>query len=116
MCHQDLQCECNNHAAGHVSHERCNCHQQPEEMSNHRSRSSNNYYSSTSRGHSDNGPSLAGAARSVRFAEMSLLKVVSKHDEREDVDLQDLWYSQADLKLMRLAALREELMIRWTDV
>lgn len=101
MRNQNLEHEGKNRADGHQTSS-----QQPEM----------NYDSSIGPGHSNSGPFLAIAARSVRFAETSLLQVVTRHEDREDVDLQDLWYSQADLKLMRLDALREKLMVRWNDV
>ena len=98
------------------SQDRCHRHQQPE-MSILRRRSWNND-SSNGRSRSDSDhlcssrPSQAGAARSVHFAETSLLKLVTKHDDREDVDRQDLWYSEADLELMKLAALKDVLKVR----
>ncbi len=98
MRNQNLECKGKDQADGQQTSTL-----QPE-MSNHRSRSSNND-SSNSHGHSSSGPSQAVAARSVRFSETSLLQVVPRHEDREDVDLQDLWYSRADLKLMTLAVL-----------
>ena len=91
-------------------------------MSNHRSCSSsgwcNDSDSSNGRGRSDtdhprlSGPTQAGTVRFVRFAKTSTLKLVTKHEDREDIDLQDLWYSEADLELMKLAAARDVLKVR----
>eukprot|EP00984_Skeletonema_dohrnii_P035454 scaffold35219_cov172-Skeletonema_dohrnii-CCMP3373.AAC.1 len=101
----------------HYSH---NCLSTPDgqpEISNHRSRSWNNdssndrHHSRRSRRSSD--PSLAGITiRSVHFAETSSLKFVTKHEDREDVDRQDLWYSQSDIGLMKLAAQNDILEVR----
>ena len=127
MCLRDLECECNNHAAGRGSsphqassrghsHERCHRHRQPETSSHRSCSKSSNNDSSTCRGHSDHprltGPTKAGTVRSVRFAKTSLLKLVTKHEDREDVDLQDLWYSEVDLELMKLAVLEDVLKVR----
>ncbi len=102
MRNQNLECKGKDHTDGQQTSS-----QQPE-MSNHRHRSrSSNNDSSNSRGHSSSGPSQAVAARSVRFAETSLHQAVIRHEDRDDVGLQDLWYSRADLKLMTLAILRE---------
>eukprot|EP00985_Skeletonema_marinoi_P017407 scaffold9535_cov160-Skeletonema_marinoi.AAC.1 len=102
---------------GHSRRERSHRHGQPE-MSNHRSssRSWNNdssndrCHSSRSRRSSD--PSLAGITRSVHFAETSSLKFVTKHEDREDVNRQDLWYSQSDIDLMKIAAQNDILEVR----
>ncbi len=122
--------ECKHHAAGRGgiphqqvcshghSQDRCHRHQQPE-MSTLRSKSRNND-SSNNPGRSDSDsdhpcssrPSQTRVARSVRFAETSLLRLVTRHADREDVDRQDLWYSEADLELMKLAALKDVLKVR----
>ncbi len=83
-------------------------------MSYHRSRSRNNDSSiSRGRSHSDSAhPTQARTVRSVRFSKISTLKLVTKHEDREDVDLQDLWYSEADLELMKLAAVEDVLNVR----
>ena len=125
---QNLECkihaagrESSSHQASSRSHSQDRCrrrhrHQQPE-MSTLRSKSRNND-SSNNPGCSDSDhscssrPSQAGAARSVHFAEKSLLKLVTKHADRQDVDRQDLWYSEADLELMKLAALKDVLKVR----
>ncbi len=90
-------------------------------MSNRRSCSSgwyNDFDSSNGCGSSDSdhlrlsGPTQARAVRSVRFAKTSTIKLVTKHEDRGDVDLQDLWYSEADLELMKLAASKDVLKVR----
>jgi len=100
---------------GHSRRERSHRHGQPE-ISNLRSRSWNHDDSSNDRCHSrcsrSSDPSLAGITRSVHFAETSSLKFVTKHEDREDVNRQDLWYSQSDIDLMKIAAQNDILEVR----
>lgn len=50
--------------------------------------------------------------RSVQFADTSLLYFVTKHEERQDVHRCDLWYTQADIDLMKLAAREDVVKVR----
>eukprot|EP00986_Skeletonema_menzelii_P020430 scaffold31165_cov137-Skeletonema_menzelii.AAC.1 len=99
------------------SYGRSHRHGRPE-MSKHLSRSWND--SSNDRCHndqprsSDSHPSQAQArtARSVHFAPKSLIYFFLKHEDRKDIDCQDLWYSKSDLALMKLAARKDALEVR----
>ncbi len=82
-------------------------------MSILRSKSRNNDSSKASgRSNSGHSPAGAGAARTVRIAEKSLLKFVTKHEDRGDVRRQDLWYSQEHLQLMKLDLRMDVLEVR----
>jgi hypothetical protein len=78
-----------------------------DEQDRHRFRSSIQPYASSRR---SSRSSLT--TRSVHFAETSLLYIVNKHEDRDDVQRDDLWYTQLDLDLMKLAAQEDVLKVR----
>ena len=47
----------------------------------------------------------------VRFSENSWAVIVSRHEDREDVCCNDLWYTQSDIDLMKIAAEYEVIKI-----
>lgn len=50
-------------------------------------------------------------SRSVHFSETSWAVIVSRHDDREGVYNSDLWYARSDIKLMKLAAMQDVLVV-----
>lgn len=85
---------------------------------NHRSRTRSCHDSSsrsrihTSRSRSCDPPLIVGS-RSLHFADTSSLYIVTKHhEEREDVSRHDLWYTQTDTDLMKLAVRSDVLEVR----
>ena len=81
-------------------------HGQPEMSNDSRSRIH------TSRSRSCDPPLIVGS-RSLHFADTSSLYIVTKHhEEREDVSRHDLWYTQTDTDLMKLAVRSDVLEVR----
>jgi hypothetical protein len=82
------------------------------EVDHHSSKIIDQPYASSRRPSPSCHPPLTLTTRSVHFAETSLLYIVNKHEDREGVRRDDLWYTQLDLDLMKLAAQEDALKVR----